>query len=180
MATVMEKVELVAAMEDQEEDEGQDDQDPLIEGGRRRATRVIYDNARLDVRVKARKQCTTRQVGSGGNYTNSRNFVNHSCAAQICMSLLGLVTSSVVIFVLLTMEREQPASRTLAPGIDFMDFKQPKNMISFQEIMEDNFSFNLSSSGDVMVFLHMQKTGGTTFGEQEEQEEKKQKILGWD
>ena len=82
------------------------------------------------------------------------------------MSLLGLVTSSVVIFILLVGEKEEPSRKTLAPGLDYMDFKQPKNMISFQEIMEDNFSFNLSSaaSGDVMVFLHMQKTGGTTFG----------------
>merc|ERR1719431_1244476 len=37
-------------------------------------------------------------------------------------------------------------------------------MISYKDIMEDNFRFNLSSSSDVMVFLHIQKTGGTTFG----------------
>ena len=65
---------------------------------------------------------------------------------------------------LVTGEREESSRKTLAPGLDYLDFKQPKNMISYQEVMEDNFSFNLSSSGDVMVFLHIQKTGGTTFG----------------
>jgi len=150
----MEERELVTAVvvEDDDDEEGEDDdRDPLIGGQgadgsvRRLSTRLIYDNSRIDVKSRTRSKCSVR---------------------QICMSLLGLVTSSVVIFILLAGEKEEPSKKTLAPGLDYMDFKQPKNMISFQEIMEENFSFNLSSvaSGDVMVFLHMQKTGGTTFG----------------
>ena len=127
--------------------EGEDDEDPLLQegGGRRRGTRLIFDNSRLDVRE--------------GTLMKSRCSVR-----QLCMSLLGVITSSVVIFMLVTGEREEASRKTLAPGLDYLDFKQPKNMISYQEVMEDNFSFNLSSSGDVMVFLHIQKTGGTTFG----------------
>ena len=154
---LMEERELVTAVvvddddDEKEEEEDDDDRDPLIGGqeadgsGRRRSTRLIYDNSRIDVKSRTRSKCSVR---------------------QICMSLLGLVTSSVVILILLAGEKEEPSKKTLAPGLDYMDFKQPKNMISFQEIMEENFSFNLSSaaSGDVMVFLHMQKTGGTTFG----------------
>jgi hypothetical protein len=164
----MEKVELVTAVvvdddgggAEQEEGATEEDTEPLLEaeGGRRRSTRIIYDNSRLDVKTRTRSRCSVQ---------------------QICLSLLGLITTSAVLFILLAGSREQPSRRTLAPGIDFMDFKQPKNMISYQvngetnlfnlpkklkEILEDNFSFNLSSSGDVMVFLHIQKTGGTTFG----------------
>ena len=76
------------------------------------------------------------------------------CLAIICVS----------IFIFLTGEEEEPVSKAVAPSLDYMDFKQPKNMISYRDIMEDNFRFNLSSSSDVMVFLHIQKTGGTTFG----------------
>lgn len=35
--------------------------------------------------------------------------------------------------------------------------------VSYESILKDNFSFNINGS-DVMVFLHIQKTGGTTFG----------------
>jgi len=72
--------------EKDEEDEG-NDRDPLIGGqeqdnvnGRRRSTRLIYDNSRIDVKSRTRAKCSVR---------------------QICMSLLGLATSSVVIFILL-------------------------------------------------------------------------------
>jgi len=70
----------------------------------------------------------------------------------------------VCMFVLLTDRKEISISKSLTPSLDYMDFKQPKNMMSFQEVMQEGFSFNLSSSSDVMVFLHIQKTGGTTFG----------------
>eukprot|EP00095_Tigriopus_kingsejongensis_P008595 maker-scaffold1083_size63694-snap-gene-0.17 protein:Tk08595 transcript:maker-scaffold1083_size63694-snap-gene-0.17-mRNA-1 annotation:"heparan-sulfate 6-o-sulfotransferase 2" len=39
----------------------------------------------------------------------------------------------------------------------------PVNFIPYEGIQDDNFEFNLSGR-DVMVFLHIQKTGGTTFG----------------
>lgn len=39
----------------------------------------------------------------------------------------------------------------------------PVSMVDFQAIRQDNFEFNMNGS-DVMVFLHIQKTGGTTFG----------------
>lgn len=39
----------------------------------------------------------------------------------------------------------------------------PVNFVTFDHMQEENFEFNLSGK-DVMVFLHIQKTGGTTFG----------------
>ena len=61
-----------------------------------------------------------------------------------------------------SLELDSDSERT--PNLDYMNFRQPEDMVSFQDIMEDNFSFNLTSKKDVMVFLHIQKTGGTTFG----------------
>jgi len=40
---------------------------------------------------------------------------------------------------------------------------KPENIITFDELMEENFEFDINRQ-DVMVFLHIQKTGGTTFG----------------
>lgn len=37
------------------------------------------------------------------------------------------------------------------------------NLVNYRDIQRDNFEFNMNAS-DVMVFLHIQKTGGTTFG----------------
>ena len=131
---------VTVAVDESDEEEEKDDLDPLIKtgGGERRCkareSRVIYDNSRILV-PKKRSRCSVQQA---------------------CMALLGLVTSSAVVFILMMGEREEPSRKTLAPGLDYMDFKQPKNMISYLEIMEDNFSFNLSSSSDVMVFLHIQ------------------------
>ena len=63
-----------------------------------------------------------------------------------------------------TQVQSSPDSPALKPSTDYLDFRQPENLVSFEEIMESNFTFNLSSKTDVMVFLHIQKTGGTTFG----------------
>ncbi len=40
---------------------------------------------------------------------------------------------------------------------------QPVNLIDYHDVRADNFQFDMNGS-DVMVFLHIQKTGGTTFG----------------
>jgi len=82
------------------------------------------------------------------------------------LSSQGASHTSVLVatFVLLSDRKEGIIARTLSPSLDYMDFQQPRNLVTFQEIMEEGFSFNLSSSADVMVFLHIQKTGGTTFG----------------
>ena len=37
------------------------------------------------------------------------------------------------------------------------------DFVNFNTIQHENFEFNINGS-DVMVFLHVQKTGGTTFG----------------
>ena len=37
------------------------------------------------------------------------------------------------------------------------------NFVTYDTIQHENFEFNMNGS-DVMVFLHIQKTGGTTFG----------------
>ena len=151
----MEHVELVTVSSETDSDEaedelenGQEDFNPLIRGGdstKSRAqikrTRLVYDPTKEE--LKTSKKCTWK---------------------RICLGVMGLIIICVSVFIFLTGEEEEPVSKVLAPSLDYMDFKQPKNMISYRDIMEDNFRFNLSSSSDVMVFLHIQKTGGTTFG----------------
>lgn len=151
----MEHVELVTVSSETDSDEaeeefenGQEDFNPLIRGGdstKSRAqikrTRLVYDPSKVE--QKTTKKCSWK---------------------RICFGVMCLIIICVSIFIFLTGEEEEPVSKVLAPSLDYMDFKQPKNMISYRDIMEDNFRFNLSSSSDVMVFLHIQKTGGTTFG----------------
>lgn len=43
------------------------------------------------------------------------------------------------------------------------DILESSQFVGYESILQDNFSFNINGS-DVMVFLHIQKTGGTTFG----------------
>jgi len=150
----MENVELVTVSSetdsevDQELDNDQEDFNPLIRGGdsaktraQIRRTRLVYDPSKTD--LKSPRKCSWK---------------------QLCFCLMCLAIVCVTVFIFMTGEDEEPVSKSVAPSLDYMDFKQPKNMISYRDIMEDNFRFNLSSSTDVMVFLHIQKTGGTTFG----------------
>lgn len=39
---------------------------------------------------------------------------------------------------------------------------QPILSLSYDEVLNDNFQFDINSN-DVMVFLHIQKTGGTRY-----------------
>jgi len=150
----MEHVELVTVSSEtdsdteQDVDNDQEDFNPLIRGGdstksraQIRRTRLVYDPSKVE--LKTSKRCSWKKL----------------CFVIMCLAII-----CVSIFIFLTGEEEEPVSKAVAPSLDYMDFKQPKNMISYKDIMEDNFRFNLSSSGDVMVFLHIQKTGGTTFG----------------
>jgi len=150
----MEHVELVTVSSETDSDDDQDiendqeDFNPLIRGGdstksrgQIRRTRLVYDTSKVE--LKTSKKCSWMKV-----------CLMVMCLAMVCVS----------IFIFLTGGKEEPVSKVLTPSLDYMDFKQPKNMISYKDIMEDNFRFNLSSSSDVMVFLHIQKTGGTTFG----------------
>jgi len=149
----MEHVELVtvSSENDSEEDHDEIDQEdfnPLLRGGDStksrgniRRTRLVYDTSKVE--LKTSKRCSWK---------------------KLCVILLCSAVVCVCVFILLTGGEEEPVSKVVAPSLDYMDFKQPKNMVSYRDIMEDNFRFNLSSSSDVMVFLHIQKTGGTTFG----------------
>jgi hypothetical protein len=78
---------------------------------------------------------------------------------MLCGHVPRLALICLSIFIFQTGEEEGLVSKAVAPSLDYIDFKQPKNYISDRDIMEDNFRFNLSSSSDVMVFLHIQKTG---------------------
>lgn len=51
------------------------------------------------------------------------------------------------------------------PGIESRPLPTtvPVNLMPYDVVMHDNFEFELDKN-DVMVFLHIQKTGGTTFG----------------
>ena len=110
-----------------------------------KTTRVIYSNSRPN---KSSSRCSLCSV---------RSF--------LCLLLILIGLGSVGFFLFqkeASLELNSESERT--PNLDYMNFRQPKDMVSFQDIMEDNFSFNLSSKKDVMVFLHIQKTGGRTFG----------------
>ena len=76
---------------------------------------------------------------------------------MLCGHVPRLALICLSIFIFQTGEEEGLVSKAVAPSLDYMDFKPLKNYI--RDIMEDNFRFNLSSSSDVMVFLHIQKTG---------------------
>merc|ERR550519_2994899 len=78
------------------------------------------------------------------------------CLLAITVSLVSITG---LVMVLLTDQEEIRSSPTL-PQLDFI---QPENMITFRDILEENFQFDYAGN-DVMVFLHIQKTGGTTFG----------------
>ena len=82
-----------------------------------------------------------------------------------CLFVLLLVLLCLgLILYLNTQVESSTETPALKPSTDYLDFRQPENLVSFEEMMEENFTFNLSSKTDVMVFLHIQKTGGTTFG----------------
>ena len=55
----------------------------------------------------------------------------------------------------------QKATHTIAPPPAPLQIDI--NFVSYDTIQHENFEFNINGS-DVMVFLHIQKTGGTTFG----------------
>ena len=87
------------------------------------------------------------------------------CHGWRCLSVLLLVLTSTGVLFYLSAEVESSSETPgLRPSTDYLDFRQPENMVTFHEMMEENFTFNVSSTTDVMVFLHIQKTGGTTFG----------------
>ena len=44
-----------------------------------------------------------------------------------------------------------------------MKHPPPLKLIDFKDIHRDDFDFNMVSGKSVMVFLHIQKTGGSTF-----------------
>jgi len=72
--------------------------------------------------------------------------------------ILSITFSGVAMFLLSDQEEIRSA-----PEGSLLDFIQPENMITFNDITEENFQFDYAGN-DVMVFLHIQKTGGTTFG----------------
>jgi len=55
------------------------------------------------------------------------------------------------------------SSRQPQPFVPTQISNKLANTITYDELMQENFEFDISGY-DVMVFLHIQKTGGTTFG----------------
>lgn len=83
------------------------------------------------------------------------------CSWRRCLVITTIILVSITgLIMLLLTDQEEVHSNPTLPQLDFV---QPENMITFRDILEDNFQFDYSGS-DVMVFLHIQKTGGTTFG----------------
>jgi hypothetical protein len=66
--------------------------------------------------------------------------------------------------------RHSSSSSASRDGLEFVprhlaenEILESSHFVGFESILQENFSFNINES-DVMVFLHIQKTGGTTFG----------------
>ena len=127
--------------EDMEEEAEEDESDevPLLEAG-----------SGGEVRVRRARPASGR-AGSGTGWSKTRRV---GCCLLLTLSLAAL----------LVLARWGRQGGLLVPTQDYLDFRQPAGLVSYTDLMEENFSFNLTSRGDVMVFLHIQKTGGTTFG----------------
>ena len=147
--------------DDEEEDDNGDIRDPLLtssddlRGGRRKIfkdepdrvrTRLVYNN-KLQLHKSSRCCCSLL-----------------SWKSILCFLLILIVLGILAFFVTQNEALLEEDEVHLTPNMDYMDFKQPENMVTYHDILEDNFTFNVSSKTDVMVFLHIQKTGGTTFG----------------
>ena len=144
--------------DDEEEDDNGDIRDPLLtsgddlRGGRRKIfkglprTRLVYNN-KLQLHKSSRCCCSLL-----------------SWKSILCFLLILIVLGILAFFVTQNEALLEEDEVHLTPNMDYMDFKQPDNMVTYHDILEDNFTFNVSSKTDVMVFLHIQKTGGTTFG----------------
>ena len=133
------------------DDDDCDDVDPLLQShspSRRHSS--TREGRRESVRTRVVHKMFQLPSGGGG---------------WRCLSVLLLVVVCLALILYLNTQVESTAETpALKPSTDYLDFRQPENLVSFDQMMEENFTFNLSSKTDVMVFLHIQKTGGTTFG----------------
>ncbi|XP_040571116.1 heparan-sulfate 6-O-sulfotransferase 3 [Lepeophtheirus salmonis] len=71
----------------------------------------------------------------------------------LCTCLLGILW--------LSSSGNESSSSPFTPHLNILP--TPPNVIDFESTQRDNFIFHFNGS-DVMIFLHIQKTGGTTFG----------------
>ena len=149
--------EIVVESDDQIDDNDDDDQSHLLQENNERTTnrRKLYRDGNERVR--------TRLVYNILPSKGSKCSCCFSWKSILCF-LLILICVGTFLFFATQSEVTIESNGGHSPNIDYMDFKQPENMITNKEILEDNFMFNLTSKTDVMVFLHIQKTGGTTFG----------------
>ena len=138
-----------------EDDDNEDLSNPLLnlgQGGRRKVKSG-------DPEVVRR-----RHVYSKYQTKSSRSCCSLLTWKSILCFLLCLILLGILAFFLTQKEALLEDKNGHLPNMDYMDFKNPENMVTYDEILEENFSFNVSRKTDVMVFLHIQKTGGTTFG----------------
>ena len=113
---------------------------------------------------RERDHVRTRVVYNILSTSSGSTFCSFSKKSIFCI-LVTLIVMGAIAFLLTQNEAIlENIGYGPKPNLDYMDFKQPENMVSYQEILEDSFSFNISDKKDVMVFLHIQKTGGSTFG----------------
>jgi len=143
----------VVTDEDEEHDDSEDC-NPLLHQNRSGPGNA---RERRKESVKTRVVYSLLQLRSGGQ-------TGSCCQGWRCLSLLLLALTSLAVFFYLSAEVEQEETPDLKPNIDYLDFRQPDNLVPFNKIVQENLVFNISSKTDVMVFLHIQKTGGTTFG----------------
>ena len=132
---------------DDDEDEAVEDSNPLLAESR---------SSGGHSRPRGRRSEVSRSRPRSGGWW---------CGGWRALSLLLILLTSMAVILYLSAQVESNSDTpSIRPNMDYLDFRQPDNMVTFEEIMEQNFNFNVSNTRDVMVFLHIQKTGGTTFG----------------
>lgn len=83
-------------------------------------------------------------------------YFGYFCPENVCV-----LTSDKPKFSRLSFPIEDNIEKQMHLQANTITFKSPG--LSFDDILNDNFHFDMNAH-DVMVFLHIQKTGGTSFG----------------
>lgn len=96
--------------------------------------------------------------GRDRSYPPTRSF----SGTRICVKLILASFAFGALLSIVFYWQEDYFFRTHRLPMDEIEMK-PENIVTYEEIMQDNFEFDIRGN-DVMVFLHIQKTGGTTFG----------------
>jgi len=103
-----------------------------------------------------------RRGGRGGRRSREGPPTRSFSVFRVCIKLVFAIFTLGLLASVIFYWQEDYFFRTHRLPLDKI-YGKPENIITYTEIMQDNFEFDIRGN-DVMVFLHIQKTGGTTFG----------------